>query len=261
MSIPLRTLILEDQTADAELMVLHLERAGFALRWQRVETEHEFVAALGPELELILADYQLPHYDALRALALVRECGLAAPFLIVSATIGEELAVAAMQQGAADFVIKDRMARLGPAVHRALEQRRTREALHHFEELSRRIVASANELARVTPHYEQLSILAHELAVTPEQIAAVEAADVPVRAYLESRLGELLDAFSQFATPPGPVLADVLRKTGRISVLLAAVQDAVGVLEQTKRSFKSRSLGSLRERLDAVLRTQEPRDG
>ena len=259
MSTPLRTLILEDQAADAELMVLHLERAGFALRWQRVETEQEFTAALGPELELILADYQLPHYDALRALARVRECGLGAPFLIVSATIGEELAVAAMQQGAADFVIKDRMARLGPAVQRALEQRRTREALRQFEELSRRIVTAANELVRVTPHYEQLSTLAHELAATPEQRAAVDAADAPVREYLESKLGELLDAFSQFATPTGPVPADVLRKTGRISVLLAAVQETVGVLEQTKRSFKSRALGNLRERLDAVLRAQGPR--
>lgn len=69
MSTPLRTLILEDQAADAALMVLHLERVGFALRWHRVETEREFTAALGPEVELILADYQLPHYDALRRTA------------------------------------------------------------------------------------------------------------------------------------------------------------------------------------------------
>lgn len=253
----LNLLILEDQPADAELMVLHLERAGFALRWERVETEREFTAALGPELDLILADYQLPHYDALRALTRVRECGLAAPFLIVSATIGEELAVAAMQQGAADFIIKDRMARLGPAVQRALEQRRMREALHEFEELSRRIVAAANELARATPHYEQMSTLAHELAVTPEQIAAVESADAPVREYLESRLGELLDAFSQFAGAAPPITPTTARRT---DALLTAVQDTVNVLEQTKRSFKSRALGNLRERLDALLRTQEQRD-
>ena len=256
MSTPLRTLILEDQAADAELMVLHLERAGFALRWQRVETEGEFTAALGPEVELILADYQLPHYDALRALARVRECGLGAPFLIVSATIGEELAVAAMQQGAADFVIKDRMARLGPAVQRALEQRRTREALRQFEELSRRIVTAANELVRVTPHYEQLSALAHELAATPEQRAAVDAADAPVREYLESKLGELLDAFSQFAGAAPPATPTT---AGRTDALLTAVQETVSVLEQTKRSFKSRALGNLRERLEAVLRAQGPR--
>ena len=255
MSTPLRILILEDQPADAELMVLHLERAGFDLRWQRVETEREFTAALGPEVELILADYQLPHYDAMLALARVRECGLAAPFLIVSATIGEELAVTAMQQGAADFVMKDRMARLGPAVQRALEQRRTREALLQFEELSRRIVTAANELARVTPHYEQLTSLAHELAATPEQRAAVDAADAPVREYLESRLGELLDAFSQF-TVSSQSTSGTSTGAGRTAALLTAVQDTVIVLEQTKRSFKSRALGNLRERLDAVLRAQ-----
>lgn len=251
----LRTLILEDQPADAELMVLQLERAGFAVRWQRVETESEFTAALGPEVELILADFQLPHYDALRALQRVRQCGLETPFLIVSATIGEELAVTAMQQGAADFVIKDRMARLGSAVQRALEQRRMREALHQFEEHSRRIVAATNELARVTPHYERLSALAHELAVTPEQIAAVDAADAPVREYVESRLGELLDAFSQFAAT-GEARSGTPTTTGNASALLAAVQDTVSVLEQTKRSFKSHALGSLRERLNAMLRTQ-----
>lgn len=258
MSTPLRAVILEDRPTDAELMVLHLERAGFAPRWQRVETESEFTAALGPEIELILADYHLPQYDALRALARSREGGLVVPFLIVSATIGEELAVAAMQQGAADFVIKDRMTRLGPAVQRALEQHRTQAALHRFEELSRRIVAAANELAKVTPHYEELSSLAHALAITPEQLAAVMAADGPVRTYLETRLGELLDAFSQFAATDtaesGPALP-----AARTAALLAAVQDTVGVLEQTKRSFKSHALGSLRERLEAVLRTQAAR--
>lgn len=256
MPIPLRTLILEDRVADAELMVLHLERAGYELRWQRVETEGEFTAALGPELELILADYQLPNYDAMRALARGRECGMAAPFLIVSGKIGEELAVAAMQQGAADYVIKDRMARLVPAVQRALEQRRTREALRQFEELSRRIFSAAKELAAVAPHFEELSNLAHSLAITPEQLAAVAAADAPVRNYLESKLGELMEAFNQFASA-GEASTDAQVAAERKSALLIAVKDTVGVLEQTKRSFKSHRLASLRERLEALLRAEE----
>ena len=255
MTTPLRLLILEDQPADAELMVRHLEQAGFAPRWQRVETEREFSAALGPEVELILADFHLPHYDALRALQRVRQCGLETPFLIVSATIGEELAVVAMQQGAADFVIKDRMARLGPAVRQALDQHRTRKSLQQFEQLSRRIFVAANELAKLAPQYEQLSALARTLAITPEQLAAVEAADAPVREYLESRLNELLDAFNQFAAT-GAARSDTLTTTGSAAALLAAVQDTVSVLEQTKRSFKSHALGSLRERLNAMLRAQ-----
>ena len=267
MPTPLRLLILEDQPADAELVVLHLERSGFAPRWQRVETEREFTAALGPELDLILADYQLPHFDALRALARVRQCGLEAPFIIVSANIGEDLAVAAMQQGAADFVIKDRLARLGAAVAHALEQRRlreenrrAREALRRNEELSRRIVAAAEELRQVVPGYERLSALTHELAVTPEQTAAVEAADAPVRDYFEAKTSEMLNAFSQFSSSGSPPSAPESGGAEDAPLLLAAVQDAIRVLEQTKRSFKSRALGQLRARLDAVQRAHGRND-
>jgi len=248
MTPPLRLLILEDQPADAELVVLQLERAGFAPRWQRVETEREFISALGPELELILADYQLPHYDALRALAHVRECGVGTPFIIVSGNIGEELAVSAMQQGAADFIIKDRLGRLGSAVARALEQRRlreenrlTHETLRRSEELSRRVFDLAGDLKHLTPSYEKLSALARALAVTPEQDAAVEAADAPVREYLEARTGELLEAFTQFPERNGSVVPSEIGDNAHATRLLTAVQDTIGVLEQTKRSFKSRA--------------------
>lgn len=264
MPAPLRLLILEDRPADAELMVHQLERSGFTPNWQRVETEQEFASALVPELDLVLADYQLPHYDALRALARMRLSGSETPFIIVSGSIQEDLAVEAMRHGAADFLIKDRMARLGPAVVHALEERRLREdnrraheGLRRFEELSRHIISTAHELSRLTPQYERLSALAHELAATPAQAAAVAAADAPVREYLESRLGDLLQAFNQFTvsgripTGPGP-------GAEKAPALLASVQDAIRVLEQTKRSFKSRALGSLRERLEAVVRALVP---
>jgi len=215
MPTPLRLLILEDNPADAELMVMHLTRAGFAPRWHRVETDLEFTTALGPEIELILADYQLPNYDALRALQRVQQSGIKAPFLIVSGNIGEELAVAAMQQGAADFVIKDRMTRLGQAALHALEQARLREALRRNEELSLRIVTAAKDLSQVVPHYERLGALAAQLAITPEQTAAVEAAEAPVREYLDTRANELLSAFSQYESPvplvPAPDSLDVDR--------------------------------------------------
>ena len=93
-----------------------------------------------------------------------------------------------MEQGADDFIIKDRLSRLGPPVARALEQqrlreeiRRAQEALQRHEELSRRILASAQELKRLTPLYEKVALLAHNLVVTQEQTAAVEAADAPLR--------------------------------------------------------------------------------
>ena len=241
---------------------MQLERTGFAPRWQRVETEREFISALGPDLDLILADYHLPHYDALRALARVRTCAVEAPFIIVSGNIGEELAVSAMQQGAADYIIKDRLGRLGPAVARALEQRRLREenrqaheALRRNEEFLRRVLVLARDLKHLTPRYEKISTLARELAATPEQAAAVEAADTPLREYLEARTGELLEAFTEFpARLALPAQAET-DGTAQAKRLLTAVQETVQVLEQTKRSFKSRALAQLRERLEAVLRT------
>jgi PAS domain S-box-containing protein len=126
MSVPLHVLMLEDQVADAELTLHALRRAGFAPIWRRVETEAEYLAALDPSLDLIVADYALPQFDGLRALELLRARGLDIPLIIVSGTIGEELAVTAMRQGAADYLLKDRLARLGTAVEHALGQRRLR---------------------------------------------------------------------------------------------------------------------------------------
>lgn len=123
MAIPLALLILEDQPADVELMLHQLRRAGYAPTWQRVDNEADFLAALDPGLDLILADYTLPQFDAMRAFDVVRGRGLDIPFIIVSGTIGEERAVAALHSGIADYLLKDRLARLGAAVARALQQR------------------------------------------------------------------------------------------------------------------------------------------
>jgi PAS domain S-box-containing protein len=127
MNTPLRVLILEDRPAEAELMLHELRRGGFEPDWQRVETEADYLATLDPALDLILADYNLPQFDGLRALAMLQERGLDIPFIIVSGVIGEDLAVSAMKQGAADYLLKDRLARLGPAAAQALEQERLRD--------------------------------------------------------------------------------------------------------------------------------------
>jgi hypothetical protein len=128
MPVPLRVLVLEDRPSDARLVVHELQQAGFEPLWDRVETEADFVARLEAPWDLILADYSLPQFDAASALHLVRQRNLDIPFIIVSGTIGEELAVAAMKEGAADYLLKDRLSRLGPAVKQALEQRQLRES-------------------------------------------------------------------------------------------------------------------------------------
>ena len=127
MSTPLRVLILEDKLSDAELSVLELHRSGFEPDWQRVETESDYVSHLDSALDLILADYSLPQFDGLRALQLLQQSGLDIPFILISGTVGEEVAVEAMKQGADDYLLKDRLTRLGPAVRSALEQKLLRD--------------------------------------------------------------------------------------------------------------------------------------
>jgi PAS domain S-box-containing protein len=150
---PLHTLIVEDRAADAKLIVRELERAGFDPKWKRVETEEDFVSRLEPSLDVILADYTMPCFGASRALEVLHECSLDIPFIIISGTIGEDIAVAAMKQGAADYLLKDRLTRLGPVVNRVLEQTRQRKEQQR----------AADELG---PAQEQLShLLAHTPAV------------------------------------------------------------------------------------------------
>ncbi len=135
MATPLRVLILEDRPADAELMVHELRRAGLDPDWRRVEDEPDYLAALEPTLDVILADYSLPQYNAMRALRSLQERGLDVPFVVVTGSISEEVAVECMKQGAADYLLKDRLTRLGPAVLHALEQRRLRREKHQADEL------------------------------------------------------------------------------------------------------------------------------
>ena len=130
---PLRVLILEDNPADADLMARELRQAGIEAQVDRVETETEFVARLTPEPDLILSDYKLPQFGGLQALRLVRSRGLDVPFIIVSGSIGEDIAVEAMREGADDYLLKDRMARLGPAALQALENRRLRREMRRAE--------------------------------------------------------------------------------------------------------------------------------
>jgi PAS domain S-box-containing protein len=133
----LRVLLVEDNPRDAELILRELGRAGFDPDWKRVQTEGEFASSLDPNIDVILSDYVMPQFTGLRALEVLNNCGLGIPFIIVSGTIGEETAVAAMRSGAADYLLKDRLARLGQAVQQALDKKRLRDERSHAEERSR----------------------------------------------------------------------------------------------------------------------------
>jgi PAS domain S-box-containing protein len=130
---PLHVLILSDDPADARSMVHELRRAGFDPDWQRVDTEADYLACLDPALDVVLADYALPDGGAPRALHALQERGLPVPFIMIGDSAGQDVAVECIKQGAADFLLRDHLARLGPTVVRALEDRRLREAKESAE--------------------------------------------------------------------------------------------------------------------------------
>ncbi len=120
---PIRVLIVEDMEVEAELTRRQLQASGIAHVMQRVETAESMRAALAAfKPTIILSDFTLPTFDGLSALAIARECAPEIPFLFVSGTIGEERAIEALRRGAVDYVLKTNLARLGPAVKRALQE-------------------------------------------------------------------------------------------------------------------------------------------
>jgi two-component system, cell cycle sensor histidine kinase and response regulator CckA len=138
---PLRVLILEDEPRDADLLARELNRAGMAPEVRIVKGRPEYVEALKTFApDLILADCSLPHFSASEALLIRNQSAAEAVFIIVSGTIEEDQAVESMKLGAADYLLKDRLARLVPAVQQALEKkrlldesRRNRQALQRSE--------------------------------------------------------------------------------------------------------------------------------
>jgi two-component system cell cycle sensor histidine kinase/response regulator CckA len=151
MGIPLRLLLIEDSEADALLLVRELTRAGFEPFVERVQTAQAMRAALDARLwDLVIADYSMPQFSGTAALAVLRERGLDVPFIFVSGTLGEEVAVRAMQAGASDYVLKGDLKRLVPVVERELREagerrgRRKAEAgMLQSEERLRAILESA----------------------------------------------------------------------------------------------------------------------
>ena len=134
MSVALRVLVVEDWEDDAVLIARALRRGGYDLTFERVDTAAAMRAALAQgEWDVVIADYAMPRFNGLDALTLLQESGRDLPFIIVSGTIGEETAVAAMRAGAHDYVMKDNLTRLVPAVRRELQEARVRQARRQAE--------------------------------------------------------------------------------------------------------------------------------
>jgi signal transduction histidine kinase/CheY-like chemotaxis protein len=148
---PLRILLLEDSTADAELVQDILEADGLSFDVVRVQTRAEFVSALEDRrFELILADYSLPAFDGLSALRLTIGSRPDLPFIFVSGTLGEEVAIEALKIGATDYVLKSKLSRLVPAVQRAMREAEDRAERRKAEQALRRSEAYLSEAQRLS---------------------------------------------------------------------------------------------------------------
>jgi PAS domain S-box-containing protein len=142
--IPLHVLMLEDNTADAELSCVQLRKAGFDLQVDVVDTEHAFVEKLhSSAYDLILSDYGIPTWSGVDAFRLLKSSGKTIPFILVTGSLGEEAAVDLIKEGVTDYILKDRLARLPSAVHRALQEKAT------YDERERAVRALRKSEARV----------------------------------------------------------------------------------------------------------------
>jgi PAS domain S-box-containing protein len=131
----LRVLHVEDRERDVALLTRHLARAGYELISERVETPEAMRAALeARQWDVILCDYSMPHFNALSALTLLQETGLDIPFIIISGTVGEAVAVEAMRAGAHDYLMKNNLVRLAPTIERELVEAKNRRARKRAEE-------------------------------------------------------------------------------------------------------------------------------
>jgi len=129
MTNPLRVLIVEDSEDDAALILRELRRGGYDLSAERVDTAEEMEGALqNAAWDVVITDFNLPRFSALAALDLIKKHQLDLPFIIVSGIIGEDIAVAAMKAGAHDYLKKDNLARLVPAIERELRECAERRA-------------------------------------------------------------------------------------------------------------------------------------
>ena len=162
----LHILLLEDDSADSELIRATLKNGGINCELKQIETRNDFLAELQScNWDLILSDYLLPQFDGISALKIAQETCPDIPFILVSGVLGEERAIEALKDGATDYVLKQRLERLLPSVLRAIrdsqerqELKRTEESLRQTDDMLRAVVdASPVAIITLSSDYQVLT--------------------------------------------------------------------------------------------------------
>jgi two-component system, cell cycle sensor histidine kinase and response regulator CckA len=186
--VKLKVLIVEDSPDDAEILLREFRRAGHEVSHRRVETEDDLNSALDDqEWDIVLSDYGMPRFNGTQALSVVRGRGLDLPFIFVSGTMGEDVAVAAMRAGAQDYVVKDRLKLLVPAVERELREASHRRAQARAESARRALEARFQVILTVAP--DAIFVVDDERRITTFNTAA----ETIFGYRAEDAIGQLID--------------------------------------------------------------------
>ena len=244
MSEVLRVLQIEDSAPDATLIVHTLEKAGYSVRAERVEDARGLRAALRNQpWDVVLSDHRLPRLDAPAALFILHEIGLDIPFLVVSGAIGEDLAVAMMKSGAHDYITKDNLARLAPAVSRGINDARTRADRRAAEQALRE---SQERLDRQAALLEQKETLLREIHHRVKNNMQVMSSllSLQARAVSEKQISRMLQD-NQNRIQSMALLHEILYQSDD----LAAVDFAKYALRMVQHVFRSYGINDQQVRL------------
>lgn len=268
MASPLRCLIVEDEPRDAELLLAALRSAGLEPAGTCVDTEEAYLEELHRGTDVVLSDYVLPRFSGLRALELLKQGGWEVPLIVVSGAIGEETAVAMMRLGAADYLLKDRLGRIGPAVTHALDQSRLRQERTQAEAALR--ASEARFHGTLDSMLEGCQIIGHDWRCLYVNETAAQHGRRKKEEMLGRTLQEIYPGLEKTAMFPALERCRVERQGARLEseftrtdgskawfeLSLQPVPEGIFVLslDITERTLAGRRI---REQLDELLRWQQ----
>lgn len=248
--------MLEDNDTDADLIMNTLRRGGIAFNCERVETRAGFTRALERQSpELILSDYSLPSFDGYAALALAQAQCPDTPFIFVTGTLGEEVAIETLKKGATDYVLKHRLSRLVPSVHRALREAETRRERRSTEEQLRQSHAQLRSLSLYLQHVREEERIRIAREVHDELGQALTGLKLQLT-WLGGRLPENLKLLHERVKTMSNRIDETIQTVRRIATeLRPGVLDSAGLLaalEWQAQQFETQT--GIRCRVESAVR-------